>query len=219
MTARFIGGMSFSSWEIFDNCRARFLYAKVMKLPTEDKAFFAKGRAAHSHLERVVRDGAPIDPNIVVKERPFVEELVRVQAPKYTEEQWGFTKGWMATAYGKADLRVIIDVRLDYDADVEIIDWKTGTKRSESHDQMSLSATATFHRYPFIEMVTTRLVYIEKGGQSIKDHFRRDLPAMTQMWEQRFDEIYRETEWRPTPNEWCRFCDFAKAKGGPCRYG
>jgi RecB family exonuclease len=219
MTARFVGGMSFSAWEVFENCRARFMYEKVLKLPTADKAFFANGRRAHSHLEAVVRDGVPIDPTIVRKEIEFVKELAATPAPKTAEEKWGFTNTWMVTGYREAMLRVVIDVRVDYDIEVEIIDWKTGGMRSESEDQMSLSATATFHRYPFVEIVTTRLVYVEKGGQTIKDHYRRDLADMTQMWEQRFAEVYRETTWRPTPNEWCRMCDFSRAKGGPCRYG
>lgn len=219
MSEAFTGDMSFSTWEIFDNCRARFLYAKVRKLPTADKSFFANGRKAHSHLESVVRDGAQIDPAIVRKEVGIVREIAASPVPKYAEEKWGFTGEWEVTAYGKAKLRVIIDVRLDYGDAVEVVDWKTGSKRSESIDQMSLSATATFHRFPFVDTVTTRLVYVEKGGQTIKDHRRADLGEVTNMWGGRFAQVYNERDWLATPNEWCRFCDFSKSKGGPCRYG
>ena len=84
---------------------------------------------------------------------------------------------------------------------------------------MHLMATATFHRYPVVERVTTRLVYITKGGQSLMDYDRRDLLQMTQTWESRFAKVYQETEWRPKPGEWCRFCEHARSKGGVCRFG
>ena len=222
MTEQFTGDMSFSAWEAFERCQFDFLLSRMRKVKNPNyhtPDFFLDGRKAHTHLEHVVRDGAPIDPVIVKKEVAFVNELVQTQAAKYVEEKWGFTNGWIVMPYGKAALRVIIDVRLDYDNEVEVIDWKTGQKRDESVEQMHLMATATFHRYPAVETVTTRLVYITKGGQSLKDHYRRDLLEMTQTWESRFAKVYKETEWRPRPSEWCRFCEHARAKGGVCRYG
>lgn len=219
---QFTGDMSFSAWEAFERCNLEFKLSRIDKIKNPNvptPTFYLDGRKAHTHLEHVVRDGAPVDTAIVRKEAAFVNELVATQTAKYVEEKWGFTNAWAPMMYGKAQLRVIIDVRLDYDNEVEVIDWKTGHKRDESHDQMNLMATATFHRYPVVELVTTRLVYITKGGQSIKDHYRRDLAQMTQLWEERFAKVYREREWRPTPNEWCRFCDHARSKGGACRYG
>ena len=220
--SQFNGDMSFSAWEQFERCALDFKLSRMDKIKNPNvptPTFYLEGRKAHTHLEHVVRSGLPIDPAIVKKERPFVEELVRTQAPKYVEEKWGFSNGWIAMPYGKAQLRVIIDVRLDYDDEVEVVDWKTGKKRDESVDQMDLMATATFHRYPTVETVTTRLVYVTSGGQTLKDHYRRDLTAATQRWEERFAKIYAERAWLPRPNEWCRFCDHARSKGGSCRYG
>jgi len=216
---QFTGGVSFTAWETFTNCPARFKYEKIDKLPTQDKAFFAKGRAAHEHLEKVVM-GAPLDAKIVPKEQEFVLEVGAAPFAKFVEEKWGFRNDWIVTDWRNAALRAIIDVRLDYgDGSMEVIDWKTGKKRGESVAQMSLFATAVFHRYPFVEQVTTRLVYVEKGGQTIMDHARADLANMTKQWEERFASIFNERDWLPRPNEWCHFCDFSKAKGGPCRYG
>ena len=52
MTARFVGGMSFSTWEVFENCRARFMYAKVLKLPTADPATFSPTMEATPRIQR-----------------------------------------------------------------------------------------------------------------------------------------------------------------------
>lgn len=211
---------SFSAWEQFTLCPAQYKYQRIDKLPTEDKPFFAKGRAAHTHLEKAVM-GEPLDSAIVPKEQQIVRELCDLKAPlKMTERQWGFDSMWRETGWHDAWLRVIADVFVSYgDGTGEIIDWKTGSKRDEGRSQMHLLATATFHKYHSLNYITTRLVYVEKGGQSIMDHSRDNLDEMTLGWEDEAAKMMAEREFAPRPNAKCQWCDFRRSNKGPCRYG
>lgn len=213
---------SFSAWEQFNLCPAQYKYQRLDKLPTADKPFFAKGSEAHKHLENVVLRKETLNPKIVPKEQIVPLEILSLPATVKIagEEKWGFTPRWSRTGWGDATLRLVNDVLIDYgDGSAEVVDWKTGGKWGAGEYQMELAACATFHRFPDLQYVTTRLVYVEKGGQSISDHDRSELPALTARWEARADELFAERDWRPRPNEKCHWCDFGKSKGGPCRYG
>lgn len=214
---------SFSVLEMYELCPAQYKYAKIDKRPTEDKPYFATGRKAHKSLEDVVRTGGhtPIDPSVWPKEHEIVYEIAALQAPlKLTEQEWGFTKSWSRTDWGSAVFRAKLDVFIDYgDFSCETVDWKTGKKRYESEDQMELYAVTMFHRFPQMQLATTRLVYGEDGGQTIRDYDRRDLDWMTVRWEERAERLFNEQDWLPRPNDKCRFCDFRYSNGGPCRYG
>ena len=105
---QFTGDMSFSAWEAFERCQLEFKLSRIERIKNPNyvtPGFFLDGRKAHTHMEHVVRDGAPLDPAIVRKEVEFVYELQRSQVAKFVEEKWGFSNGWIVMPYGKAALR------------------------------------------------------------------------------------------------------------------
>jgi hypothetical protein len=216
---------SFSAWELHELCPAKFKYEKLDKLPTSRKPYFDRGNKIHKHLEDVVRThgGVPLDPALVAKEQAVVAEIAAHPSLRFVEQQWGFTQAWGRADWFKATFRLKADVFILYDgvdsASAEFVDWKSGHKRNQGADQMELSALAAFYRFPKLESVATRLVYVDKGGQSIADFSRDELGSMTAKWEYRANQMFAETKFLPRPNERCGQCDFNRAKGGPCRYG
>ena len=209
---------SYSAWAQFDLCPAQYKYERIEKRPTGPKPHFDKGNRIHKNLENHVRHGAPLSAEIV-KEREFIAELRASKADKKLEEKWGFTKDWSPIGWAPAHFRAVLDVLVIYDQyEAEVVDWKSGKKYGHNQDQMELFAVTVMQRFPF-ERVSTRLVYVEVGGQEFGDFDRAQLTELTAKWESRAGDLFAETAWLPRPNEKCHFCDFSKSKGGPCRYG
>ena len=213
---------SFSAWECFSRCRAQYNYKYNLKtkmdVPTPD--YFVKGRRVHEVLaEYVSVPSRTIAPDEVKKEIEFIEQLATWPAHKIVEQQWGFTANWSPCNWKTAWYRGICDVAVDYGDWGEVIDWKTGKRWGSNDEQMNCFATMAMHRWPLWEGVTTRLVYVETGGQELADYLRSALPELTAKWNARAAEMFAECDWAPQPGEHCSRCDYAKSKGGPCRFG
>lgn len=218
-----ISSWSFTAWESFDRCRAQFNWKYVLKVKTTvpTPEYFLKGRRVHEGLDKLISapPGVATMPPEVQKEVAFVNELVSLHAPKVVEQKWGFAPNWNPMPWKNAWYRGICDVAIDYGDWGEVVDWKIGRRYAANDEQMNCFATMSLHRWPLWRGVTTRLVYVENGGQEIRDYYREGLTLMTEKWNARANEMFSCRDWSPQPGEYCSRCDYAKSKGGPCRYG
>lgn len=215
-----VDSWSFSALEQYELCPAQYAYQRIAKIPTKPKRYFEKGLRVHKQLEAfVISRGTIWLTDEVKKEVDFVKEVANLNAPIEVEQKWGFAKDWARTSWDRAWFRVVIDVLFSHaDWTADIVDWKTGGKRDESKDQMELSALSVLWRRN-VSDVTTHLVYVEKGGHLVADYSYAQRAELTAKWEARAAKLFEETEWRPRPSDKCALCDYAKSKGGPCRYG
>jgi hypothetical protein len=102
---------------------------------------------------------------------------------------------------------------------VEIIDWKTGKQYEENKDQVELFAMTAMVRYPETEKVITRLAYFDSGAQVMNEFDAKDREALKAKWAAKVRPMFEDTVFAPKPSEKCRWCNFSKSKGGPCRFG
>jgi hypothetical protein len=141
---------------------------------------------------------------------------------KRVEQQWGFTKDWKPTEWfgNKTWLRAVLDACVVYpDGTADVIDHKTGKRYGSNKDQMELFALATFCKFPEVSHVTTRLWYLDLGVEEVEEFQQENRSEMIAAWEARVAPMFADTVFAPRPNEKCRWCAFAKGKGGQCKFG
>jgi RecB family exonuclease len=117
-------------------------------------------------------------------------------------------------------LRVRFDALvLNDDGTCVAIDLKTGRKRPEDREQLSLYAYALFTAFANMQTVQTELWYVP-GGEVVADSFeRKDYARYKAFWEGEGAKVLAEREWLATPNGLCAYCHHRKSNGGVCQFG
>jgi hypothetical protein len=221
-----ITAWSFSRWETYVLCPFKFKCKFMDKLPTPQTPSMARGNQVHLDLKSYVTGETQTMPDVVVL--PFQRTLVdqiRAFDDKLVEQQWGFDHNWRETGWFdrgpvKTWFRSILDVALLYeDLVAEVIDWKTGKVYGENAEQMELFALSLMCKFKPATHVITRLVYLDAKAEQIAEYPAADKEALQAKWERKVEPMFNDRDFIPRPNDKCRFCDFSKSKGGPCRFG
>lgn len=228
MVANPITAWSYSRLALYEMCPAAFKYKNINKLPDPPGPGMARGNEIHKALADHILKGTA-RPDILkpgTKGSTFANIVDEIKSfPKddrIVEEQWGFTKAWKATGwFGKETWwRVVLDVGVVYDdATAEVVDWKTGKKYDTNEDQMSQFAVAVVSRMPHIVKVTTRLAYLDTGQEEFAEFKASEVPKLKAGFEKRVGAMIGDHVFPARPNDKCKFCNFSKSKGGPCRFG
>ncbi len=98
-----------------------------------------------------------------------------------------------------------------------IVTHNTGKMRDGYEDSLELYGLAGMLMFPLIPEVQTALYFVDAGrvleGQT---YTQADVPFLKTKWEDRVNAMLTDTEFRPTPNQYCGYCHFRRANGGPC---
>lgn len=97
--------------------------------------------------------------------------------------------------------------------------WNT-EKFSQHEEQREIYAVAIFVMYPDAEMVRASHWYTDAGVEYHNTYTRQDdLERLKKKWEKAVRPMMNDRSFvpRPSPSA-CKFCDFSKGRGGPCRY-
>lgn len=220
---------SYSAWALYDECPAKYKYAKIDKLPDPPGPAMARGREVHKAVETYLKE--PKKHQFPMEHgKKFVDLILALRdAPNLlVEQQWCFTKDWRETGWFDKRgghytpwLRSVVDAGVIYeDGVVEVVDWKTGKLYATNEDQMELFALTAMVRYKQAPMVITRLAYLDDGAEIIVEHDASDREKLKAKWERKVQPLFNETIWAPKPStKACRFCNFSRSKGGPCKEG
>jgi len=215
---------SFSRFDCYELCPLQFKLKFIDKLSTTSSPQMARGLEVHQEIANYLKapDRSPF-PSVNHK-ADIITELTNFDN-KVVEQQWGFDRHWKPTGWfskgpKKTWLRQILDVGVLYeDMTSEAVDWKTGKHRESHEDQMELQALCVMQRIPAVTHVTTRLVYVDADSEEFGEYSAKDREAMIEKWEAKVAPMFNDTEFLPRPNEKCKWCDFSRSKGGPCKYG
>lgn len=153
------------------------------------------------------------------------------------EQSWGFTREWKPcspTDWNNCWLRVKIDVsyveqqklgRAQYVDTLHIKDNKTGKyndrKLEEYKMQLQLYGVAGLTLMPTVSKVTAQLLYSDIGVLHPEEpmiYTPDELTSLQALWDKRVRPMFNDKRFVPRPGYYCRWCDFSKAKGGPCRF-
>ena len=214
---------SWSALSLYEECPARYKYAKIDKLPEPPSEHLERGRKVHKEAEDFLNGVGPLTDNLVL----FREEMESLkEAHPIVEQEWAYTKNWKPTGWKvwsgpqAAWLRVKLDAGVIYqDGHADVVDHKTGKNRGGYDDQMRLFALATALRYPEVKTVSTLLWFHDSGEEVVGDYQAATLKAEMADWEYRVKPMFTDTHFAPRPSRKCNWCPFSKGAGGPCQHG
>lgn len=220
---------SWSRFETWELCPAQAKYKFIDKLKSPGSPAMERGNVIHKSTADYLQGKTDIIPPDV--KLPFQRKLLeecRAFEDKVVEQQWAFNNRWEPTGWfdkagaknGAAWLRAIVDFGVVYDdMEVEVIDWKTGKAYGKNAEQVELFGLSVLCHFKPATRVRTRLVYFDAGTEQEDVVEARDKEKLIAKWNGKVAPMFAETQWLPRPNDRCRFCDFSKSKGGPCRFG
>lgn len=215
---------SFSRWSDYRLCPAKFKYKHLMKLPDPSGPAAARGNVVHKAAEDYIGKKAKLTPELknVKQELDFLRGAGAV-----VEQDWGFKRDWQwigRPGWFGDDVwfRMKADVVVAYDDNTGLLgDWKTGKMYFSNEEQVELFGAVGFMRFPEWTEVDVRLWYTDQPADD--NEIRRVFTAaegalIRKDWEKRVVPMFKDRRFAPTPNDKCRFCNFSKAKGGPCQF-
>jgi CRISPR/Cas system-associated exonuclease Cas4 (RecB family) len=226
---------SYSRFSDYQQCPLKFKLKHIDKIKEPGSPAMQRGSDIHKQGENyLLSKGKAKVPEAYVH---FASEMKQLKTlDPLVEQQWGFTKAWQpATSSGRDQhgwfahdtyLRIVTDVSVVYDDNTaDIIDFKTGKMYGTNQDQMDLFSTGPFMKFPNLELVTTRLWYLDipdpanDGSNTVVQEFTRDdFERIKKEWDKRIRPMFMDKKFPPKPNPKCRWCHFRKENGGPCKY-
>jgi hypothetical protein len=209
----------------FSVCLDKIQRVRIVEPPN---AALEKGNRIHKNAEDAVR--APgkmpkLEPELG-RLRPLLRTLRDAKAS--VELNWAFNNLWHPTGWFAKDCWV--RVKTDACADtkepptVTIVDYKTGKVYDDHKQQRSLYALAGLQLVQIGQLAggskTTKLtaqhVYVDTTQTATEEFTLKDLKPLKREWEARTKQMLEDTQFPVKEGPHCRWCRFAKSRGGPC---
>ncbi len=233
-----IKSWSFSSLQVFSECKHHSYLQRVLKEPEPDRPLPPgksehandRGSRLHDECEQFIRGNLKTLPRELHR---FSVELhsLRDSFKKgivMLEEEWGMTRDWEPTAYKTATLRLKLDALVFISpTHAVVVDYKSGRKfgnEAKHAMQVQLYQLVTFLRFPQLETVTVELWYLDQDDEDeviTQNHFTRMQGIRFRKgWELKSDEMLNATSFPTNANAHsCRYCPYGPRGSGVCAEG
>lgn len=238
---------SFSQWETYNSCPAKWKYQSVLKLPrTPPGPAAARGLFMHDQVERYIK-GEIDDPNVFPaglmfgdkspaqvhpKYIPILDEFRRhTNGARHTEYKLGFDAEWFLTSpvSRHASCIMVLDAirsggpwaGIGRDVDTGVVrigEWKSGKPKDTHADQRKMYAIGGLKAW-MADRVEVTTYYLE--DTAVPQRFTATAsayPKLTALWSERRNLMMRDEICAPAPSWGCRWCDYRASAGGPCRF-
>lgn len=226
--------LSWSRLSDYNQCPRKFQLKYIEKAfpgEAEKSIHLIKGEQLHKQMESYVlaRLGVgqmPVSFSPEVQQTiPLIDRFFEAGYTVYPEAQVSASRTWSALEWFDKNTmyRAIWDV-IAMKEGVFIGDYKSGKvyDYTTGFGQLHLSAVIGLNRFPDKPYIDTAYIYLEHKKlhkiRVIRDESTRQeptdalLPVVQQHFEQEFEKVQAETEWRPKPNEFCKWCPANKAQ-------
>lgn len=222
-----ITAWSYSRLKTYLQCPAKAKYAYIDRLPEPSSPAMDEGQRVHKLAEDYLKGkvgNAEIPDELLLfagdyaalreyadgnPDRVFVEHGAAFRKDLGVCD-WFSKEAWLRVRY---DALVINE-----DNSAVVIDLKTGKRRQEDRDQLSLFALATFMLFPGVTDVRTELWYCKDGALVEGSYRREDFEALKAEWLKKAEPMLHDRQFLPTPNALCKWCAFRKEANGPCSF-
>jgi CRISPR/Cas system-associated exonuclease Cas4 (RecB family) len=217
--------LSHSRLSDYNQCPRKFQLKYIEKaFPQEDGSpHLVRGSNVHKALETYIikkkckeENIPPSSLNEVESTKPLIDNLFNIYGDVDPEAQVAVNDRWQKVEwFGKdAYYRCIIDLIAKNESDALIGDFKTGKIRDYDGwgGQLHLTATVILNVFPSLEKITMAYLYVDHKKTYQEVFTRADLPKLTAHFEEEHDKVNADTEFKPTVNEFCKWCPATKAQ-------
>ena len=218
---------SFSQWETYNGCPAKWKFGSVLKLPRKPPGpAAARGLEMHDTVEKYITNEHGVEglhPDIKPKYIPIFDEFRNhPNGERYAEKKLAFDPEWSICAPTSqfASCIAVLDAVRSIDGVVHIGEWKSGKPKDSHGDQRKLYAMFGYRAWN-AERVEVTTYYLEDTHppQRVVLESEKGFNTLSELWQHRIDTMLRDEMCAPRPSFGCRFCDFANSQGGPCQFG
>lgn len=224
-----ITAWSLSRLQTYEDCPFKAKLSYVDKMPYTRGPAQIRGDEIHKEAEAYLLGKKR---KLPLSLRNYEVDFVRCRgaakdpdAELMVEQQWGLKTDWTETSWFGKDTwgRVISDMVIIHDGHIKIVDHKTGKAYPDKHEeQLRLYGAAALSRYPDLETANGEIWYLDHDQKTIPklsiEFTRKDVPPIRKDFERRIRPMLNDKKFAPRPGPGCRWCDYSKSKGGPCRY-
>lgn len=233
--------LSVSKAKTFKDCKAKFRFCYLEKLPRKEWDFHVFGKFLHEILERhykKILEGNTDPPNIVLSlawKEAYAEwkpKLTPAQVKEAKEICNLFLKDLAGTEnlptiltveesfFINIDDKVLLNgfidrVQMDHDGVLHVSDYKTTkNKRYLKNDYFQLQTYAFVMclKDPTLKRVRTSYILLRHGFESMVKEFERDeIMEIEKSFLDYSDQIGAEKLFRPNPTRLCGYCDYIDA--------
>jgi CRISPR/Cas system-associated exonuclease Cas4 (RecB family) len=216
---------SYSRWEVFDKCRARYEYQFLQKLPQPEAPALQRGIRVHEEGEEYL-DGTR--KRLPASYAQFNDEMRAIKKLKASAEgSYAFTKSWQTTSptdWSNCWLRIKIDAEVVNADEVTLVDFKTGKPWPKATEaQSELYAVGAFLKFPDADTITVEFWYLDSGEVVPYVYTRKQFTVAKKKWAARGREVIAARQFPPTNNGYnCKYCPFrsdaklGNGQPGPC---
>lgn len=212
--------LSYSRISDYLQCPYKFKEKYLDKTYPDDSnnPAFKKGTEIHKQLENYVR-GLSSDKKISVGKEasnvlPMLDRLHTNSLSMTPESQVAVNHEWQFCGwFDKSNIvkfRAIIDLFVFVDEDTALIsDYKTGKMYdldTSPTSQLKLTAAIILSNYPQFKKVVCSYLYVEHKETVMQEFFQEDLEELRKPFNDLYDEIQREEEFKFKKNKYCNWC-------------
>jgi RecB family exonuclease len=230
--------LSVSKSKTFEDCKAKFKFSYIEKLPRKDWDFHIFGKYLHEVLE-VFHRGIIDQPSRATNWKRWLKTCWADCRVRWESQM---TKSQIAEArdiidtyedilgeegvpsviaveqpfYINLNERVLLNgfidcIQTDDDGMIHVIDYKTTKNRKYLKDffQLMTYAYALMVEDPSLDRVRASFVLLRHDFDFMTEEYRReDVMTIGEKFIKYADSIEQEKLWRPNPQFLCKFCDF-----------
>lgn len=231
---------SFSQWENYNGCPARWNFKSVLKYPGSPPGpAAARGLDMHDRVERYIKGEIEAeecingDPNVrfgskkaAVINVKYLHVLDQFRehpnGDRYTEHKLGFDAEWyLSGAISKTAACIGLLDAVRYDGSIlHVGEWKSGKPKDTHGDQRKIYALFGLRKWVDADQVEVTTYYLEDTAPPQKLTVKPTAEQkLKDLWNGRIEQMQKDKILAPKPSEACFWCDYAKKKGGPCQFG
>lgn len=231
---------SFSQWENYNGCPARWKYKSVLKLPSAPPgAAAARGLEIHSTIEDYIGGRVDVAHRAVKPQYYEIFDQYRTHpnGERHCEYRFSLTEDWQLAGplnSGRTWVNMVLDVVRVGDDDkgpyskrtaplvAYVGEWKSGKPKDTHGDQRKLYALGSLIRWHDVDEVQVTTHYVEGTEKSQRLKVANTESARTKLkdlWNQRVHMMRSDAICAPKPGMHCNWCDYSKKNGGPCVFG
>jgi hypothetical protein len=211
---------SYSSWSTYNKCAAKYKFSYIDRLPRSPPSpQMQRGTDIHENVEHfLLGKEERIAHKDIHKINGMYMSGVKGLGGLSPEYKFGLTKKFEFTGFDDNPyLRGVIDLKAHTEEELKLFEWKTGKMYDEHADQIHLYGMVGLIEHPEFKSVEVAIRYLDFGTDKREVYSKDQLKMMKLRWKDRLKQIDTDKTFAPNPSYMCRWCDFSREKGGPCK--